>query len=219
MTQVNSLGSITDSWSSLSNDRLDRVLGKDDFLQMLVTQLRYQNPLEPMADTEFVAQLAQFSTLEQMQNVNSSLQVNMQLIQSVGNALATSLIGKHLRAVGDSIYLSESGDTQISYSLSEGAKVTLTISDSDGYPVRTLEVGSQPFGEHMVRWDGKDDSGRRVREGTYTYRVLAVDAEGNQVASGTYSEGGITGVRFVEGGAVMLVGNMEVDSSEIIEIY
>ena len=223
MTQVQLLDSITAPWSPPSPDQVayaskaDR-LGNDDFLRMLVTQLRYQNPLEPMADTEFIAQLAQFSTLEQMQSMNANLQVNMQLTQSLGNALATSLIGKHVSAVGDSVYLSESGDAQIRYGLSEGAEVTLRISGSDGYSIRTLEAGSQSSGDHTIRWDGKDDAGKRVKEGTYTYQAEAVDAEGNPVALGTYSEGRITGVRFVEGGAVLLVGDMEVKLSDVIEI-
>lgn len=218
MTQVQVLDSITAPWSPPSPDQANGMLGKDDFLGMLVTQLRYQNPLEPMADTEFIAQLAQFSTLEQMQNMNANLQVNMQLIQSVGNALATSLIGKHVSAVGHSVYLSESGDAQIRYNLSKGAEVTLKILEKDGDPVRTLVAGSQSSGEHTISWDGKDDAGKRVKEGTYTYQVWAVDAEGNPVASGTYSEGRITGVRFVGGGAVLLVGNMEVNLSDVLEI-
>ncbi|MGA9120044.1 MAG: flagellar hook capping FlgD N-terminal domain-containing protein, partial [Bacteroidota bacterium] len=77
-------------------------LGKDDFLKLLVTQLQNQDPLNPLQGTEFVAQLAQFSSLEQLTNINSSLEQNIQsnqlMTQSIGNSLAATLVGKDVRA-------------------------------------------------------------------------------------------------------------------------
>ena len=79
-------------------------MGKDAFLELLVTQLRYQDPLKPMENTEFLAQLSQFSSLEQLWNVNETLGQNVDLTQSVNNALMTNLIGKEVKVSGNVLY-------------------------------------------------------------------------------------------------------------------
>ena len=96
-------------------------MGKDDFLHMLVAQLKYQDPLNPMDNTAFVAQLAEFSALEQMQNVNATLQSAVLLNRSLNNTLITELIGRNVKALGDGIYLSPSEEASIRYSLSQDA--------------------------------------------------------------------------------------------------
>ena len=74
--------------TSYMSEAIDSTLGKEDFLNLLVTQLRYQNPLDPMDNTEFVAQLAQFSSLEQMSNLNTAFTNQSMLIQSMNNSMA-----------------------------------------------------------------------------------------------------------------------------------
>ena len=178
--EVSSVGSSSTELNQISSP--DRVLGKDDFLQMLVTQLKFQDPLNPMDNTAFVAQLAEFSALEQMQNVNSTLQSTMMLNQSLNNTLITELIGKSVRALGDGLYLPSSGEVDLKYSLSQdAADVKIQILSREGVAVRTLELGAQSSGEQVIRWDGKDATGTPLDSGVYAYVLQAVDMSGQEV--------------------------------------
>ncbi|CAD7772874.1 hypothetical protein BLFGPEAP_00852 [Candidatus Methanoperedenaceae archaeon GB50] len=85
-------------------------LGKEEFLKLFMAQMQYQNPLEPLKGTEFTAQLAQFSQLEQMWNINENLKNNQLFLNSLNNAQAVNFIGKNIKAVGNSVYLKE-GDS------------------------------------------------------------------------------------------------------------
>ena len=107
-------------------------LGKEDFLKLLMTQLQYQDPLNPMDNQDFMAELAQFSSLEQLQNVNSNLQANFLLTQSLNNSLATNLIGKRVIALGSQVYLGRDSGEEITFDLSAAAG-SLTVSTSAPY--------------------------------------------------------------------------------------
>jgi len=111
-------------------------LGKNDFLNLLVTQLQNQNPMEPMADTEFIAQLAQFSQLEQLENMSRSLDTNSEvdyiMSQTIANTMATTLIGKGVVAEGSNFSLTPGENTDLSFNLNaEAATVTINIFDEN----------------------------------------------------------------------------------------
>ncbi|NIS39011.1 flagellar hook capping protein, partial [Candidatus Saccharibacteria bacterium] len=97
---LNGIGSAMGSQQN--NSSSERILGKDDFLKMLVTQLNYQDPLNPMESTDFSAQLAQFSSLEQLSNIDETLQASLEanylLATSINNTMAATIIGKQVRA-------------------------------------------------------------------------------------------------------------------------
>jgi flagellar hook assembly protein FlgD len=119
------------------------VLGKDDFLRLFVTRLANQDPLEPVQDEQFIAQMAQFSQLEQLQNMNDNLKqsINWSLLlsQTINNTMATSLLGHSVRVNTDTVILGDSGSSTIRYDLASGAKdVVIEISDSSGNLVRVL---------------------------------------------------------------------------------
>lgn len=169
-------------------------MGKEDFLMLLTTQLRYQDPLSPADPKEFVAQLAQFSSLEQLLNLNTkldgystafqNLQTSMQVAQGV------SLLGKTIKAQGN-IFLVKSGDPgDMSYVLGGDAKsVKVSIYDGSNRLVRTLDLGGQAKGEHEITWDGKDSNGKVVPDGTYSFQVTAVDTQGKTVETATLVSG------------------------------
>jgi flagellar basal-body rod modification protein FlgD len=200
--------------SSESTGELD----KQAFLNLLVTQLKCQDPLEPMENTEFIAQLAQFSSLEQLTNMNGNMETNVLLMQSLQNSMMAGLIGKEITVTGDTVQLSEDGEVSLRYSIEENADVTVEILDSSGLVVRILECGSQEVGNNTCQWDGEDESGDRLTAGSYTFRVQASDAAGNEVESTTYTVGTITGVRFTGGSTILLLGDLEVSPSDILEI-
>lgn len=212
----------TDSGSVFTTATTD-TLGKDDFLELLVTKMTNQDPLEPMEDSEFIAELAQFSQLEQTYNMNQLLEeaVNLDYLQmqTINNTMATNLIGKEVQASYESIYLSETNTPEINFTTDEYAKeVTITITNSEGTVVRTLTGESLAAGENSISWDGRDDSGKRLEAGMYSIEVEASDAEGNSVTSSTYVRGLVEGVVYRDGAALLKVNGMEITLANVEQI-
>jgi flagellar basal-body rod modification protein FlgD len=202
-----------------------RVLGKDDFLKLLTVQLQHQDPLEPQDNTEMVAQLAQFSSLEQLENMNqnlaSSLDLDLILTQVLNNTAAAGLIGKSVVAGGNSVALGAPGEAvQVNFDVAANAEsLTVTIYDESGTLVRTIEESGIEAGRQSIEWDGEDSSGNRLSAGTYTFRVTATDGEGNSIDVSPLVMGNVDVVKFVNGEAVLVLDGVEVAISEIIEIY
>ncbi len=126
-------------------------LGKDDFLKILVTQLRNQDPTDPMQADEFAVQLAQFSSVEQLNNISATLENNIELDlmlnQMINNTMATTFIGKQARAAGNTFQVSQGQDSELHYSLAEPAKrVRIHIRDASGELVRTINADDQLAG-------------------------------------------------------------------------
>jgi flagellar basal-body rod modification protein FlgD len=155
-----------------------------------------------------------------MQNVNSTLQSTMMLNQSLNNMLTTELIGKSVKALGDGLYLPTSGEVDVEYSLSQdAADVKIQILTREGVAVRTLELGAQPSGEQVVRWDGRDATGTSLDSGVYTYVLQAVDRNGQEVPAATYSTGNVTGIRYTgEGGGLVLIGDLGIPIGNVAEV-
>jgi len=194
-------------------------LGKDSFMQLLVTQLHYQDPLNPMDNTEFTAQLAQFSQLEAMENMNSTMEAMAVLQSSLNNIQALSFIGKTINANGNTVEY-DGNAVQLGYSLEDdAATVKVSIWNEDGEKVRTLEYGSTTEGTRSVTWDGKDDDGNTCDSGTYRYYVSAYDGSGKSVSASTYSSGTVTGVRYDNGLTYLIIGDKEVAVSDVEKIF
>jgi flagellar basal-body rod modification protein FlgD len=197
-----------------------QALGKDDFLKLLITQMRYQDPLSPMDNTQFLAQMAQFSSLEQMQNLNESFDQSMLLSQSLNNSSAAGFIGRHVRASGDGVTLGTSGSVELGYFLPADAEtVSVTVLDEQGREVRTIVSDAATAGAHRLQWDGNDLDGRRVASGTYTFKVTAKDADGVAVSATSVVTGLVEGITFKNGSAYLLVDGREVPLSEVLEVY
>ena len=194
-------------------------LGKDDFLTLLLAQLQNQDPLNPADSTEYTAQLAQFSSLEQLSNVNANLEY-MQLYQaSINNAQAVSFIGKEIIALGDEVRVADGQAQNCRFELSGDASgVVVNIYDGNGKLVKALEQGALNAGRQTVAWDGTDQNGNTVADGNYTFEVQAVDAADQDVAAVTYSSGLVEGVTFIEGVTYFLVGNQKIPISDIVEV-
>jgi flagellar basal-body rod modification protein FlgD len=170
-------------------------LGKDDFLKLFVTQLRAQDPLKPMDSSEFTSQLAQFSSLEQLTNINTGLTNMLAYQNSMQNTMAVSLIGQKVKVSGNSVTLN--GQADIRYSLpADAAKVAISIYDKSGALVKQQEVSAQTSGEHGFIWDGKDKNGAACAPGGYTFAIDAVDGAGQALSATTLTYGTVTGVSF-----------------------
>ncbi len=200
-------------------------MDKDAFLELMIAQLRNQDPLDPMDGTEYAAQLAQFTSLEQLTNlnesVNESIDANYYLTQSINNTLTATLIGNDVKLV--SPVLQNAGQESISFGYqlpSDATNVKVEIYNENGALVRTIEVDAENFseGDHKLSWDFSDDNGTIVPNGQYTFNVTATDAEGEDLGVVTYGRGTIDGVKFSESGTTLIVDGIEYSLADVMEI-
>ncbi|OQY15722.1 MAG: hypothetical protein B6I32_05930 [Desulfobacterium sp. 4572_20] len=215
VTGLESVGSsVTSTSSSESN-----ILGKDDFLNLLVTQLRHQDPLSPMESAEFTSQLAQFSSLEQMSNVNTNLEL-LQLYQaSINNSQAVGFIGKTIKAVGNSIGVADGVADQIHFDLDKDASAVIAhIYDSHKNLVKTIQPGGLNAGVQSVEWDATNNDGNKVPDGTYTFEVIATDTDQKPVSVTTLITASVSGVSFKDGTTYLLAGNQEIPIGSVFEV-
>ncbi|OGP22222.1 MAG: hypothetical protein A2054_02490 [Deltaproteobacteria bacterium GWA2_55_10] len=193
-------------------------MGKDAFLKLLVTQLENQDPLKPTDNTEFVAQLAQFSSLEGIQNLNSTMDGMANGISSLQDFSASGLIGRVVKAQTSQVEFDGTNALNLGYSLStDAANVHLSIANPAGRIVRTIELGAQKAGSHELNWDGKDAGGVVLPAGAYTLSATAQDAKGVHIDAGTELIGYVTGVSMQD--SKIFVNGTAVNKDSVKEIY
>jgi len=179
--------------------------------------------MKPMEDEAFVAELAQFSSLEQLQNLNTSLENSLQWdylqTQTINNTMATALIGRGVKASYNGVYLGQDNQASIKYTTSEFAgTVTVKIMDANGNVVRTLTAGDVPPGQASINWDGKDEEGKSLASGYYTVEISAVNGQGAPFAPSMFTEGTVTGVIYREGSAYLQVNGLEIPLSSVVAV-
>jgi len=198
-----------------SSNELDR----DAFLKLLLTQLQNQDPLNPMEGTEFTAQLAQFTSLEQLYNLNDSFATVSSTIQASNDFQTISLVGKTIKALGTAMYVREGVPTNGIFQIDEpAASAVINIYDETGQKIRTLDLGALAAGNHNIDWDGRDYNGTLVADGNYDFEILALDAENQAIEASSRVEGKITGVTFETGAPVLLMNGLEISLADIYEI-
>lgn len=198
----------------------DPNLGKDAFMKLMLTQMKFQDPTNPLQSHEMAAQLAQFSSLEQLSNINGTLESMRNQSSPQVNYQALALIGKTVS--GDSSRLSRAaGDTVHSVNfelMGEASKVHITIKDSGGNLVRKMELGKLKKGQNTIDWNGLKDDGTAARPGDYRIAIEAQNSGGGKVFSKTTFGGKITGLNFTPQGPVLMVGSQTVKMSDVKKI-
>lgn len=197
-----------------------QTLGKNDFLNLLVTKLQNQDPMNPSQDEEFVAQLAQFSTLEQMTNISEGISTSNQWdflqMQSLNNVMASGLIGKDVRAEYSGVSIDGDNKPTISMTLPEDAKsATIVIRDSKGIVVARIEKDNLLKGINTFKWDGTATNGNRVADGFYTVEVNALNAADQPITAKLAVVGTVTGVVYRDGAAYIKLGEIEIPLGDI----
>jgi flagellar basal-body rod modification protein FlgD len=184
-------------------------MGKDAFLKLLVAQISHQDPLKPMDDTAFVAQLAQFSSLEQAMGMNTRLDTLSIQEQGIANTQIVNLIGKNVTVKGSITTLAAGGvGAPVSFSLAGNAgSVDVSLADASGRTVRTMHLGPKGAGLVQMVWDGRDDSGIAQAPGPYKVSVAAKDSAGASVDSNQETTGVITNIGFEKGFANLQLDN------------
>ncbi|WJV60950.1 flagellar hook assembly protein FlgD [Pectobacteriaceae bacterium CE70] len=180
LTESTGTSAVSSTSSTNSSEDL-----QDEFLTLLVAQLQNQDPTDPMDNSQLTTQLAQISTLNGIENLNTTLGSISSQLDTSQTLQASTLIGHGVLIEGDSIVVGDdSSTTPFGIELDNAATdVTVTIKDSSGNTVRTVDLGSQSAGVQTYTWDGTDDSGTAVSEGTYTYSVNAASSGSSVVAT------------------------------------
>ncbi len=189
----------------------------DTFLALLTTQLKHQDPLDPMKSSEFTSQLVQFSGVEQSINTNKKLDQLVQLQTSNQLNSAVSFIGKIVEVISDLLLLKD-GAAKISYGLDRNAAHTIiSITDQNGRAVRAVQ-GETAAGRHEFSWDGRDSNGVQVPDGVYGFSVVATDGDDETIDTIAASFGRVTGVEVVENAPRLNIGELGVPFDAVFAV-
>lgn len=201
-SDIYSLSSPTTNTGTKSSLAAKDIMGKEDFLTLLVAQLKNQDPLNPDDPTEFTAQLAQFSSLEQLYNLNDSMQALATAQGSSEKLAALSLIGQNV-TYNSSAFTFDGKPVEVGYQLDgTAAGVTLSIQNEKGQTVSTLQAATSELdaGYHFIAWDGTDQNGNLVPHGKYNI-ILQANAAGDNasIAAAPLIRSEVTGVDLTNG--------------------
>ena len=197
----------------------DKTVTQDDFLKLLIAQLQNQDPLHPMDNQEFAAQLATFNSLGQLIEINGKLGSLQSSQGSMNQYNAASLIGKEIASAGNQVNLTAGSSAAMGYRLGgNAAKVVITIFNGAGELVRRIEAGARAAGDQSLLWDGKDGFGKAVAPGVYGFEVSAVDGSGKKIPAAGSLRGVVTGVKLDGGEPVLEVGGIDVPLSSVTTV-
>ena len=227
--------------SALAGATGSAALGRDEFLQLLVAQLRNQDPTSPQQGHEFAAQLAQFSSVEQLTNIGSTLSSQSGQLAALASALegiqsgqaslanalggridlqaASGLVGKTVEVSSGAIAWGGSGAVPVAVRLAGDVReVEVTIRDAEGAVVRTLRTGALPAGDHDVAWDGTLADGSPAPAGAYTASVTAIGADGKAAAATPVLRGTVDRLSVEGDGVFLWVGDHKVPFGNLLAV-
>ena len=213
---VNTMSTSYDSSASATKKEED-VLGREAFLKMLVAQLQNQDPLNPMEGSEFSAQLAQFSQLEQLLNLNETMLSMKDAFENNSSRDVTSYIGKEVVGDVDSMSIKNGTASEGYYTLPLPGEVRVEIYDSDGRVVKALFLGQRDTGSNAIQWDGTDGNGQLVPDGVYKYAVAADMGAGYEEVSTTVT-GIVEGIVYSGDTAFLVVSGVWVNPDSLLQI-
>ena len=197
------------------------VMGKDSFMKLLVTQLSNQDPMSPSDPTQFVSQLAQFTSLEQLVGLNEGLNILAMTQAAATSAQMVSYVGKEVTVSDSSLFVTGDDDTvAMSFELPERASsVEVTITDESGEVVRTVDLGSRMAGPVHKSIDAVDKHGNPLPPGTYTYEVTAKGPDGETIDVQEHSTGFVESVVFENGyPELMLSDGRKIPLGQVLKV-
>jgi flagellar basal-body rod modification protein FlgD len=195
-------------------------LGSDVFLRLLVTQLQSQDPTNPVKNEDFVAQLAQFTTLEQTTSTNKLLEKLIDQDTQRTQLDLVNLIGRTVVSEGDTVSLGKDDEVTLAYALSGTAsRVNIEVLGPNKEVIRKLTSTTfETPGAHQVQWDGLSESGDRVPEGVYQFRVKAEDVNKQSVPNFTFARERVTNIVFGTESPVVVQSGKTLHTEDIISI-
>jgi flagellar basal-body rod modification protein FlgD len=192
---------------------------QDRFMTLLVTQMKNQDPLNPMDNAQVTSQMAQLSTVTGIDKLNTTVESLIGSVQTGQSYQASGMIGHNVLVPGNKISTTGTGG-YLGVDLPVGAdKLTVTIKDSAGSTIRTLSLGAQSTGTAAVNWDGFADNGSVAKTGSYTYDVAATTA-GQSVAASALNYAEVMSVSNSSSGIKLNLSNLaSVSTSDVKEIF
>jgi flagellar basal-body rod modification protein FlgD len=193
-------------------------LGKNEFLMLLVTQLRHQDPLNPMDATAFASQLAEFSGLEQLIQLNERFEAQADstamMSLSINTSLAASLVGRRVLAVGTQVFVPASGEASITVDVNgSGGSASLRLLDVNGAEIAVQNIGTVKGGRQTIPLNDLN-----LPSGVYTYELTVTDTDDIPVDVMQYSDGLVDGVLFANGAILLQAGGLLIPLARLIEI-
>ena len=187
---------------------IKKTLGKDDFLRIMIQQMKNQDPTKPFNADEMAAQMAQYASVEQLQNVNQNIQ-KLQGDNKVSERMAmTRMIGKIVTVDRERFPHTEGQNDSLVYNLPKDAKeVKLTITSETGEPILEKDLGALKSGEQSFSWDGAKQNTIQSKTGGYVFKIAAKDSQGNAMQINAKSKGKVVGVGFDGAEPFLLVGD------------
>nr|MBI3612607.1 hypothetical protein [Nitrospirota bacterium] len=196
-----------------------KALGQADFLNLMIAQLKNQDPMKPISNEAFIAQLAQFSQLEASNQLVTLMKQNNTDLQGTKQVGLVSLLGHEVKLNGAAVQLGD-GPASVRYTLAgDAASVQVNILNAANQVIRTIVASSQSAGNQQVSWDGTDQNGVQVSPGTYGFSVSAKDSLNHAVTATPVTVATVTGVKNDANSPMLLIGDQQVDPKNVLEVY
>ncbi len=196
------------------------LMGRDEFLQLLVAQLRHQDPLNPMQAEEFASHLAQFSQVEQLIQLNEQTEIGLeatgQLITNYQDATAMGTLGREVLALGNRFQVGEGSVPGLTAGIGgTGGDAVVRIFDESGKEVATKELGFLAPGRHDL---SVDDLVSGLEEGRYTFKLQVTSETGEAVEAQTLTRVRVEGIRYGPKGPILMAGGEEIPLGNVLEV-
>lgn len=189
----------------------------DTFLKLLTTQMKNQDPLKPMDNAEYTNQLVQFTQAEQAMGTNSRLDHLISGQKRGALSEAVAYIGKTVRVDSKVLELKNKTAT-INYGLTRKSATTqIEIRDKDNNLMRTLQ-GATAKGLHNLDWNGQDDTGKQLPDGTYSFKLIAKDSHAQTIQTAQGIVGKVNGIEMEKGAALLSIGQVKIPASAVSAI-
>ncbi len=214
LPSATSPSSIPSSSSATSDPFASMSKNFNAFLTLLTTELKYQDPTQPLNPTQFTQQLTEMTGVDQQITTNQNLQQMLTLLQGTAGSSALNYIGQTVTADGQETALAN-GSATWTYNLgSNAASTTLTVTDQNGNVLYSTS-GDTSQGSHTFTWNGLEASGTTAPDGLYTLNITATDSNGNPVTASTTISGKVTGVQTDSGAPMLAINGQLVSASSV----
>ena len=205
--------------TTVTEDTESDTMMMEDFLSIFLTQLQYQDPLNPLEGSDMTAQMAQITMVEQQYNTNETLETIAQELSAQQDNQLLDYLGKEVMIEGNAATVKEGEVLGGVFYTEEFADIEVVIYNTGGNEIKRIQLGELENGEHEIGWDGTDSNGNVVDDGAYVYDVIATNALGASVDVQTTYSGVVTGITYDEDGTTYLMsGDWLIDPATVLRI-
>ncbi|MCG8616845.1 MAG: flagellar hook capping protein [Desulfobacterales bacterium] len=193
-------------------------LDSDDFIELLVAEIENQNPLDPTDTSGMADSLSSYTQVSELEELNDKMDDLIDSTTASGSEDdALDYVGMQVTGEVNTMTVEDGTVTSGFYDLSESAEVVIVIQDENGNVVNTLDEGQVDAGSYLIAWDGTDDSGDAVADGSYTYAVMANTGSGFEQVTSTVT-GSVDAVVYQNGEPYLQVGSILMDPDSVTTV-